>query len=220
MNHGREQAAARERPFVMSGDDVRAVMAGLKTQARRVMDPQPPSRGDNGQPLLRVVPSLLANRGDLFDAQYDLDNPHARRCPYGAPGERLWVREAWGRVAGAPVYRVLWTFDYPPDGGHWHRAAAMPRTVARLVLNITALHAERLQDIAVADIIAEGITVPPVDYSVAERPDVLDYERSCFAREAFSRRWDRDFGKRAGGAFAWAQNPWVWVPEFTVERAK
>lgn len=82
----------KERPILMSAPMVRAILAGQKTVTRRVVKNFPTS--PNGRAVREVVPSLLAHRGDLFDVRFDLDNPRAIRCPYGAPGDRLYVRES------------------------------------------------------------------------------------------------------------------------------
>lgn len=193
---GQRREDPRERAFVMSGEEVRATRAGLKTQARRVipidwfrcLDPDDPDD----------MPNILA------------------QSPLGVPGDRLYVRETWAPSAGGFAYRADAGLTYPSDDGRWRSPATMPRNAARLILTLTAIRAERVQDITVDDIIAEGIPVPPVDYSVPERPDVLDYERRTFARDAFMSRWDRDHKHHP--EHQWSANPWVWVPEFTVER--
>ena len=99
----------KERGIIMSGESVRGILDGRKSQTRRVVKPQPPERGENyafhpgtmvdGRPqsvLYEVVPDPAMPTAGLFDAHYWLDNP--RRvgcCPHGKPGDRLWVRETW-----------------------------------------------------------------------------------------------------------------------------
>lgn len=103
----------KERPILFSGPMVRAILAGTKTQTRRVMKPQPPSveavrakSGDSyhladlGKSVLwRVMGPVWAVRdlmeGDPVDAKVRADVGPQWRCPYGAPGDRLWVRETF-----------------------------------------------------------------------------------------------------------------------------
>jgi len=86
----------RERPIIFSAPMVHAILAGTKTQTRRIVKGAPTD-------AIEVVPSLLANTGTLYDFRRHLDNPTAIRCPYGAPGDRLWVRETWAvRLIGPP----------------------------------------------------------------------------------------------------------------------
>ena len=94
----------------------------------------------------------------------------------------------------------------------WRSARFMPKVAARIWLKVTDVRVERLQDIDVpGDIIAEGVEVPDVDYSVNERPDVLDFERYNYALEQWSGLWN-SINKKRG--FGWDANPWVWVVAF------
>lgn len=203
----------------MRGHEVAATLAGRKTQARRVMDPQPhPKFLARG--LVAATPQWPHQDGVRFFMADGMSELVPR--PLGAPGDRLWVRETWAPVdtrLPAEQQRAVYAADYTADDApfvdwRWYSPATMPRWASRLFVVLTGLRVERLHDITVADIIADGIEVPDVDYAVPERPDVLDYERTAFAREAFSVQWDADHGKRKGGAYRWVMNPWVWVPEF------
>lgn len=93
--------ATRERPILFSGEMVRAILAGRKTQTRRVVTPQPPADADevfvclDAQPLAHSNPGVWARRHST-----DADSPDGRllylgKNPYGWPGDRLWVRETW-----------------------------------------------------------------------------------------------------------------------------
>lgn len=183
-----------ERPILFSGEMVRALLAGRKTQTRRVAKP-------------RKHTSLL---GGSWSDSYVLDPGNAqwlmRDCPYGAPGDRLWVREAWRlSVAGGFVY-------YRADREHeectaelakrdpslaWRPSIHMPRWASRLTLEVVSIRVERLQDISEADAIAEGVAVPMT----------CDVEHT--ARNAFRSLWER-----INGPGSWDANPWVWVVEF------
>jgi hypothetical protein len=108
----------------------RALLAGTKTQTRRVVKGNP-------LPALRL--------GQPFDGKRYIP------CPYGQPGDRLWVKETWARVnvaqfTGEPqfVYPVCDTLtDY---GGPWKPSIHMPRAASRITLEITGVRVERLQD--------------------------------------------------------------------------
>jgi len=90
----------------------------------------------------------------------------------------------------------------------------MPRWASRIFLRVTSVGVERVQSISVEDIVAEGIVVPPCAYDkVPERPDVLDFERACWARREFGKAWDAINGRRG----SWQSNPWVWVFGFELD---
>ena len=128
-------------------------------------------------------------------------------CPFGEPGDRLWVRETWAKVnvaqfTGSPqfVYPVCDTLtDY---GGPWKPSIHMPRAASRISLEITAVRVERLADISDEDAIAEGVDPSAVESfrrSGADRP----------AAHAFRASWGSVYGPES-----WEADPWVWVVEF------
>lgn len=189
---------------------VRAILDGRKTQTRRVLKPQPRHR---------------AIRSSEDDQWYDADCVNAGvllRCPYGQPGERLWARETWAHVPVtayrcsegvqqtanpndpdmAAVYAAGWDHSRP---GRWRPSIYMPRWASRLTLEITAVRAERLQDISEVDAAAEGVEVE--DYG-EEMPDGTgSHDYTCIPN--YRRLWES-----INGLGSWAKNPWVWVMEF------
>lgn len=197
----------KERPILFNGAMVRAILAGQKTQTRRAV---------KGVALdwlgsAKFTPEYVASPGNGL-------------CPFGQPGDRLWVREAhatfpthgqhradgerWGPWGGLPTtvsedgkqiayYRE--GFDRC-DPGRWRPSIHMPRWACRLVLEITDVRVERLQAISEADALAEGVGAESVEgltFAGVERP----------AGFAF-----RDLWISTGGG--WDSNPWVWVIEF------
>src|SRR5690606_31957664 len=149
-------------------------------------------------------------------------------CPYGQPGERLWVRETFQflpEVEGLPAGYV-YAADLDAAGqcplydaerrarhesrllrtpkGPWTPSILMPRAASRLTLEVTEVRVERLQAIAYSDIRAEGIEYHPVPNQIVED--------GGSSREAFAAVWDEINGKRPG--CGWASNPWVWVVSF------
>lgn len=158
-----------ERPILFSDPMIRAILAGHKTQTRRVVQ-----RRKRGSPV---------------------------SCPYGQPGDVLWVRQAW-HIRG-PERRLQyatgpWDFRFraeEPEGDgslRWRPSIHMPRMAANIFLEVTAVRIESLQEISDEDIAAEDASVN--------------------SRKAFVASWDQINGKRAG--CDWGFNPLVWVISF------
>lgn len=158
---------------------VRAVIAGVKTQTRRTMSER--------------------HRWHFIEAEGD-----PGLCPYGVPGDRLWVREAfsghhdwegqppsdWRGVENDPIW--YWA-DGNPQRGDWTKpkpSIHMPRRFSRITLEVTGVRVERLQDISEADAKAEGCVLQP-------------------ARHCYEVLWEQ-----INGPGSWAANPWVWAVEF------
>jgi len=177
----------KERPIIFSDEMVRAILAGEKTQTRRVMKPQPVN---------------------LVDAiQWE-------KCPQGIPGDRLWVRETWAAPGYLDHRKPSDIEDWNPilyraDGfiarqfevgwswhafmfGRWRPSVFMPRWASRINLEIVNVRVERLQDISEEDAKAEG----------------------CKGIKEFRATWGRINAKRGYG---WESNPYVWVIEFQVK---
>jgi hypothetical protein len=195
----------KERPILFSGPMVRAILAGRKTQTRRIVKNQ----------------EWYNLKGEYGDRLRSVD-----RCPYGTAGERLWVRETW-TPDHAPfyphfpvAYRADAGFDYERnDKGEtyspeqkawfpyrWRPSIHMPRIASRITLEITGVRVERLQDISHEDAIAEGIE--PI-----EPKGWKDYrgtaQRYMSPVTSFQSLWFS-----INGLESWQSNPWVWVVEF------
>ena len=186
-----------EHPIIFSGEMVRAVLKGQKTQTRRVINPQPP------QDSLWDEPShLFIIEGSGFGIM--------RHCPYGKSGDSLWVRETW-RTAEAPggvFYRADAT-DYMieistlSNGKPWRPSIHMPRWASRITLEMIGLRVERLQDIGEEDVLAEGVSPTPPIGSMGSK---------AYNLESFKTIWDIINAKRG---HSWKSNPWVWVISFS-----
>jgi hypothetical protein len=206
-----------EKPIIFSSPMVREIIAGRKTQTRRIV---------KGRAL-----SFLEK--DRFKAEF-VPLPENNLCPYGY--DRLWVRETFGiendseyfgesfRTDGRPVKLVEypdWKYHLIPhyratepephivsgdqgefdDRTRWQSAIHMPRWVSRLTLEIVELRIERLHDMPDGDIAAEGIDCP-IGY--------LDYDDTrAAARHSFRELWEDINGKGS-----WERNMWVWVISF------
>jgi hypothetical protein len=118
-------------------------------------------------------------------------------CPYGKPGDVLWVRETWcGDRFNGVGYRAT-----DAQSGPWKPSIFMPRWASRITLEITDVQVERVHDINECDIVAEGIPFPTDRY--------VSYEELL---AAFRDLWDSINGK----TYPWASNPWVWALTFKV----
>lgn len=184
-----------ERPIIMSAPMVRAILAGKKTQTRRVLRDQAPidlGASANGTHL---------NRRPVHDHGKLVGHRMAPvLCPYGQSGDRLWVRETFAKHPTA--YRADFTDQRDIDVVRWTPAIHMPRSACRLVLDVMDVEVERLQDITSDDCVAEGIE--PHDSGDA-------IEEATFNRAAYEELWDSLNAKRG---YSWASNPWVWVVSF------
>ena len=184
----------KERPILFSGPMVRAILDGRKTMTRRVVRLRAGEIAhEGGDGRLHAVANTTW--GDCIE--------RVIQCPYGVPGDMLWVRETWASdVDGCPAglgYRADHLDprgDGPANPMRWRPSIHMPRWASRLTLEITAVRVERLQDISEADARAEGCP--------AECPDgnAVDW---------FSGIWD---GINAERGYPWSSNPWVWVIGF------
>lgn len=221
-----------ERPIIFSAPMVRAILAGAKTQTRRVVKGAPADWAPV-QPQV-YSPTVIDRHGDEQPgrAVYGAGNADGEcwiRCPYGQPGGRLWLREAFAIVprtayahsAGvqqtlrpddpynhdAAIYREGWTRSR--GGFRWRPSIHMPRWASRITLEITSVRVERLQDISEADAAAEGVT-PKWEPGFSGRlMEALGGFSFRPAASAYADLWESLHGHGS-----WDANPWVWVVEF------
>ncbi|WP_265533568.1 hypothetical protein [Pseudomonas saponiphila] len=219
---------AKERPILFSGPMVRAILEGRKTITRRPVKggqiPTEDAAGNDGGPRWSAIGQRHPRYGYCVfgETEAECAQELAERgvCPYGRPGDRLWVREAWAQinVAQAPgqswvVYREC---DNRTDcGGPWKPSIHMRRRDSRILLEITEVRVERLQDISEEQALAEGIVgVPfrpddgfPICTGYMVGPDDGKSVLETTAAKAFAKLWQSTGGD-------WDANPWVWVVEF------
>lgn len=194
----------KERPILFSTEMVRAILEGRKTQTRRIVKKQPHGAGE----WVRQLASWL----------FPNVNPYIKlKCPYGQPGDRLWVRETWfnDMSFGSPeyYYRANGEFDEQFERHRlgqvgpfkWRPSIFMPREACRLMLEVTDVRVERLQDISEEDAIAEGISLP--NYAEQAIKDIFFPEPSAI----YSELWESINGKGS-----WDKNPWIWVIGFKI----
>lgn len=156
-----------ERPILFSAPMVRALLAGTKTQTRRVATPR------------RSI------------------EPMTDECPYGQPGDRLWVRETWSaHSAGGFMYAASWDAHALIGHPKWRPSIHMPRAASRITLEVTGVRVERLQEITRGDAMAEGCPFP--NMAAGHDP-----------REWYAKLWND-----INGPGSWDANPWVWAITF------
>ena len=208
----------KERPILFSASMIRALLNGTKTQTRRVVKPQ-----FAADALPVEMPAIDPAWGWVIpghsgvwwcDAAANPDD--LRRCPYGQPGDRLWVRESWR----APLaYELTPPRDIQPgtpiafqaDGagtlphinvGKLRPGMFMPRWASRILLEITDVRVERLQDINEADAVAEGSFTWAGEQDTPVR-DLIE------ARLVYRQLWEQ-----INGTGSWDAIPWVWAVSF------
>ncbi|RZG79657.1 hypothetical protein [Acinetobacter venetianus] len=213
----------KERPILFNTAMVQAILSGNKTQTRRIVKPQPEvcddARGGHWWPSSDVQ-SMVHVEKELQDYEGFWRGLIDDCNPFGAKGDRLWVRESWYQKG--TVGRT-----YPDDDEYQffgHRQAAyvadgdapkdwtfkkrpsihMPRWACRLILEITNIRIERLQNITTEDAKAEGF-----DYST--HPSAIEMGYAIGAKTNFRFTWEQIYGQNE-----WNKNPWVWVVEFKV----
>ncbi len=217
----------KERPILFSATMVRAILEGRKTVTRRAVKIQPRSRADigsygKGQPFIRNPDATKRNPG----------------CPYGRPGDRMWVREtlhydceyghyfAAGGRYGEEVY-LCSLFDNEGeqtgpsfDGLLPERSVPsihLHRRYSRILLEIIDVRVERLRE-------GEGETAFESRY-LAEGIHRIhhgdgEYYYHPFSSEPGPGNWIdpydawRELWVPINGAESWNANPWVWVVEF------
>jgi len=204
----------KEKPIIFSGPMVRAILDGRKTMTRRVVKLQPVpeparfeiwSRADGlWYPCSNSGRTGIGNWG----------GPRWR-CPFGIPGDHLWVRETWADTSKecprCPVsYRATW----PPEDEEgrcfkWKSSRFMPRWASRITLEVTGVRVERLQDITEEDAKEEGVYQRCEEWLPTDAdPNGYAY---VMAADAFRTLWDSINSRRG---FGWDANPWVWVISF------
>lgn len=218
----------KERPILFSAPMVKAILESRKTQTRRVVK--------NVKLLEYLNSNTIEGPIQLFSAE-DCDHPISDLCPYGQPGDRLWVRETWAArpdMDGLPPSRcddsgVWWKASLSsfPEGyaachGKWRPSIFMPRKFSRILLKITSVRVERLQDISEDDAISEGLK-PIVKDRITVKYGIPDMDGlpgnddigwpwgdwNVDPRKAYKTLWES-----INGSGSWEKNPWVWVVEF------
>ena len=229
-----------ERPILFSGPMVRAILAGKKTQTRRLVRPSPglqrtwlDERGIDSVQSGQMA-TAWANAQSVYG--WSMIHPTAGdgsplgfiTSPYGGPGDRLWTKETFAlsrvfdqsRPGELPVierdvpvwYRAEDGEESWANRGRWRSSIHMPRWASRLTLDVEAVRVERLRAITEADAVAEGATCWSCGGPVdgTSESECHCYHTRAAARDSFAALWDSINSDRA----PWSDNPWVWVVSF------
>ena len=196
------EVSGNKKPILFSGAMVRAILEGRKTQTRRVVK--------------KLSSEWLAP--GMFTPEF-VANPDNNLCPYGNPGDTLWVRETFQYVdfAGEDngyVYRATDPDWETMEGWRWKPSIFMPYKACRIFLKIEDVRIERLQDITEQDAIQEGVErLPGHEGLLAYQSYLTTPERQqmpCFPYISFKTLWHKINGRKS-----WDENPWVWVITFS-----
>ena len=194
----------KERGMIFNSEMVRAILDGRKTQTRRPIK------------WKQTRFTEIGEREDGSKWPWSEDAEHAcdfwHPCPFGAVGDRIWVRETWNKYGGLLTYRADhdWIDDMRKETvctAKWVPSIHMPRWASRILLEITDVRVERLNAISEEDARAEGIIdggclncgEPEPCGCANPEPDATD---------AFAYLWHSIYGQDN-----WNANPWVWVIE-------
>ncbi|EIW8567052.1 morphogenetic protein [Klebsiella pneumoniae] len=209
----------KERGMIFNGEMVRAILDGRKTQTRRIV------KGTDG--AVKFCKEWDINGEEIFVVLGEKDhtgmNPvlGAISCPFGAVGDRIWVRETFqGPLVHEELFEEYSAYpekfetpeycEYAADGGvrpeycdlddnlrhGWRPSIHMPRWASRILLEITNVRVERLKNISDRDAICEGCST-------------ADMKSGDCVADVFARLWASIYGSDS-----WNANPWVWVIEF------
>lgn len=194
-----------EKPIIFNAEMVRAILAGRKTQTRRILRSQPPS---NITRLGKGITGYTVGFDKFEDEVFNI------YCPYQI-GYRLWVRETWAEIKkGVIVYKADFNKEVE---WRWKPSIHMFKKYTRLWLEITDVRVERLQDITAENCLEEGIDTESESYQIANNIETMnssyesDLVENCAEKTEFKRLWDSINEKRGYG---WKVNPWVWTVEF------
>lgn len=184
----------KERGMIFNAEMIRALLSGQKTQTRRPYN-------------WKLQPAMeMAERDDGTTWPWAEDCENGGDiwfpCPFGAAGDRIWVRETWAEAGASAPDLKLYRANYPEhvpssyenvppaDEVRWTPSIHMPRWASRILLEITAVRVEKLNSISEVDAKAEGMK---------DSMPILEY----------ARLWNGIYPDKY-----WQSNPWVWVIEF------
>lgn len=222
----------KERPIIFSGEMVKAILDSKKTMTRRLIK----FKDFTTDSITPLHIELVEGRYCLFNERngWLVGYP---KCPYGKVGDRLWVREIWIQGYDDPLIESegddenAVSIIYKADGKEEYRTCSaetaenwgdfsadsemvgfkspihMPRWASRILLEITDIRVERLNDISEEDAIKEGM--PPSHASIDRIS--MQHGFNSFSQSCFAQLWDSLNDKKG---YQWSSNPWVWVIEF------
>ncbi|WP_072166374.1 hypothetical protein [Erwinia sp. Leaf53] len=218
----------RERGIIFNAEMVRAILDGRKTQTRRIV------KGQRTGEVWSVKPAGVKKHNrhthDWWLPTGSLPYSALPACPFGQPGDRLWVRETWSEDFANyyPNDRVWYAANddrrrdieivdgvrgiYSPESDvhvpfRWRPSIHMPRWASRITLEITGVRVERLYSISEPDAVSEGLS--PIRWYSHPTEGVVRDTGGMVATIRFKELWSSIYG-----VDSWQANPWVWVVEF------
>lgn len=186
------------KPILFNTEMVRAILEGRKTQTRRLVKGLPLA-----EPWFTVEdgrPHMCDENGDWYPAE---------RFSTVQTGDILWVRETWVKDVGRYMYRANYsdTEKFYMNGREikmtWRPSIHMPKEAARLFLQVTSVHMQRLQEITSGEAVAEGI-----------KSNLISPSEAADALIAFEELWNSTIKPADLPRYGWDANPWVWVVGF------
>lgn len=204
-------------PLILKDFEVRAIIAGTKTQKRIIMSPPPLISVHQGRPvsqhqdgIYRAPPSKFAVGDRLWvrEPHYRTDDGHNERIVYAENSEDVREhRAAIDRLKSShPQFVATWDRHL-----RVHSGARMPRWASRLTLKVTAVRVQHLCDISEDDAIAEGVYRGKRSGRFADNYASMAIAGAWFASAC---GWYRDLWERLHGDDAWNENPWVCAISF------
>lgn len=203
------------KPILFSTPMVQAILEGRKTMTRRIVKQ---AKGWDANWKVQLIDEEHYDGIPRYEircgSQYVVP---IFKCPYGQPGDILWVRESFvpGYFDnGKPGYKADWNkvaAEYMSEP-KWKPSIHMPFAAARIFLKIKSVRVEKLQDISEADAKAEGAK----NFMKVDELKLLTGLDNWIIPSPFR---EHQFGFlsiwcKINGCESWIANPWVWVVEF------
>ena len=223
----------KEHPIIFSGPMVRAILAGQKTQTRRIVKLPRWAEPTDDENEFEIDWSPTAKSDRPFAISKRSGCSVEIPPPHGEIGDRLWVRETFG-IGDNGGLLVDPCLTYKVDGHQkplfpnemsktqvaqllragrkgWRSGRFMSRWASRITLEVTGVRREQVQDISEADATAEGaFYASESDKQQAARVGISEGAASVGVRDYFRQTWDTQNAKRGHG---WDANDDVWVYE-------
>lgn len=208
-----QKTIVKERPILFSTPMVQAILEGRKTMTRRIVK--------NHSELIEEVIAVprymnLEEYWGQFRITWESGDDAFIECPYGKPGDILWVRETWAKDIYGKTFSLKAHGHRLPGGSKWKPSIHMAKDLAQLWLQITDIRAERIEEISEADCKAEGILRGKSVSGMQSNLYFKNYLTSpaefiTDPKESFKSLW-----VSINGFDSWEDNPWVWVVSFKV----
>lgn len=225
----------KERPIIFSGEMVKTILDGKKTMTRRVVKSDFINNYKHAHIIKQSSDKSREGKAYFYDKPVGgmVLSSQLVSNPYGKVGDRLWVRETHHVIGGIADYEIeeikqglqdVKNFvSYKADGygnpcdGGWTSPMFIPRWASRILLEITDIRVERLQDISEADAVKEGIRSLSTYRGSSNTlyPDYSGKIHGLFKNpiDSYHTLW---YSLNAKKGYPWSSNPWVWVVEFKV----